>query len=276
MRARASRVARAFAAASAGTDCADAPSWSISRCARSIAAACSVPAAGTWLRRSRAFGGAAADDGPAPAPVPAPERGGLAEPPFVIVIDRRPSSSCRRSRSNKKPSPSGEGPVGLRWFVALLAPVPPRSSVLPPGAGNEAKEALNAEQERANKGEQGYLERTVLERHLHAPAIARHDDGDGAAIQTVRGAHGPRSLRCDRSMCNHAGGTVDTEPGIRTTAGGPTVVQLHEQLDCSYRQRCPESRSIGGLAMAMGSSRTGRQTAVSLSTASTSAILRRR
>src|SRR3970040_1409464 len=95
--------------------------------------------------RWRAFGGAAADDAPAPAPVPAPERGGLAEPPFVIVIDRRPSSSCRRSRSNKKPSPSGEGPVGLRWFVALLAPVPPRSSVLPPGAGHEAKEALNAE-----------------------------------------------------------------------------------------------------------------------------------
>ena len=38
--------------------------------------------------------------------------------------------------ANKKPSPPGEGPFGLRWCVRL-APVPPRSSVLPPGAGNE-------------------------------------------------------------------------------------------------------------------------------------------
>ena len=111
-----------------------------------------------------------------------------------------------------RPSPPGEGPVGLRWSVALLAPVPPRSSVLPPGAGNEAYKALNPDQERANKGEKGYLERVILDGHIDAPSIRRHDDGQRAAVQTIRGSHGPRSLRADPPMRNHPEGLPFASP----------------------------------------------------------------
>ena len=172
-----------------------------------------VPAAGMWLRRTRPSGlvPVAAAAGAVAASVAA-AFGPLADPPFVIVIVRRLRDPGPRRRlllpSNdpgemRRPSPPGEGPVGLRWSRALRAPVPPRSSVLPPGAGNEAKKALKADQERANKGEKGYLERIVLDRHLHAAAVARHDDGDTAAVQPVRGTHGSRSLRGHRSARNH-------------------------------------------------------------------------
>jgi len=113
------------------------------------------------------------------------------------------TSTAGPSRRNNKTLAPGEGPSGLRWSGASLAPVPPRSSVLPPGAGNEAKEALNAGLERANKGEKGYLERIVLDRNVDAPAVRRHDDGQGATFGTVRAPHGPRSLRVDPPMRNH-------------------------------------------------------------------------
>lgn len=112
----------------------------------------------------------------------------------------RPPGTSRRN--NKTPA-SGEGPFGLRWSRAPLALVPPRSSVLSPGAGNEDPEALNADQERANKGEEGYLEHVILDRHVDAPSVHRHHDGQRAAIRSIRAAHGPRSLRCDPPMRNH-------------------------------------------------------------------------
>jgi hypothetical protein len=34
----------------------------------------------------------------------------------------------------------------------------------------------------------------LIERHVHAAAIARHGDGDGAAILTVEQAHGAGQL----------------------------------------------------------------------------------
>jgi hypothetical protein len=71
--------------------------------------------------------------------------------------------------------------------AALVASVPPRSSVLPPGAGNEeAKEALKAGKERANKVEGGYaLGLEVAQGHVHAPSVGRHDDGDAAPTATL-------------------------------------------------------------------------------------------
>src|SRR5207344_2134369 len=78
------------------------------------------------------------------------------------------------------------GPIGLRWSVRL-APVPPCSSVLPPGAGNEeADKAVKTDEERAKKGE----ERTVREAwsvqgHLHAASIRPDGDGDVAAIVPI-------------------------------------------------------------------------------------------
>jgi hypothetical protein len=87
-------------------------------------------------------------------------------------------------RTNKRPSPPGEGPFGLRWLVAL-ATVPPRSSVLPPGAGNELKEPIKAEK-RAKQREEGYVgEPGRLDRHMDAAAIRRGDDGDRSAVLAI-------------------------------------------------------------------------------------------
>jgi hypothetical protein len=68
-----------------------------------------------------------------------------------------------------------------------LAPVPPRSSVLPPGAGNEeAEKAVKTGKERAKKTEQRYVVETgAVHRNLDVPAVARHDDGDSAAVLAV-------------------------------------------------------------------------------------------
>ena len=71
-----------------------------------------------------------------------------------------------------------------------LAPVPPRSSVLPPGAGNEeAKKAVKTGKERAKKTEQRYVVETrAVHRNLDMPAIARHDDGDMATVLAIEQA----------------------------------------------------------------------------------------
>ena len=70
---------------------------------------------------------------------------------------------------------------------ASVATVPPRSSVLPPGAGNEeAKKALKAGKERAKKIEGGYvLMSEVAQGHGDAATVCRHDDGDAAAAATL-------------------------------------------------------------------------------------------
>jgi hypothetical protein len=98
-------------------------------------------------------------------------------------------------RTNKRPSPPGEGPFGLRWLVAL-ATVPPRSSVLPPGAGNEEhKKALKADKERAKKIEGGYvLVSEIAQGHGDAAPIGRHDDGDAAAAVTLEEVQATRLL----------------------------------------------------------------------------------
>jgi hypothetical protein len=76
-----------------------------------------------------------------------------------------------------------------------LAPVPPRSSVLPPGAGNEeAEKAVKTGKERAKKTEERYVFETgAVQGNLDAPTVTRHRDGDVAAIpaieQTQRGLH---------------------------------------------------------------------------------------
>jgi hypothetical protein len=63
---------------------------------------------------------------------------------------------------------------------ASVATVPPRSSVLPPGAGNEeAKKAVKPGKKGAKKVEGGYAARVkVAEGHGQAAAVCRHDDGD--------------------------------------------------------------------------------------------------
>ena len=70
---------------------------------------------------------------------------------------------------------------------ASAALVPPCTSVLPPGAGNEElKKALKAGKERAKKIEGGYvLGCEVAQGHGDAAAVGRHDDGDAAAAATL-------------------------------------------------------------------------------------------
>jgi hypothetical protein len=70
---------------------------------------------------------------------------------------------------------------------SLLAPVPPRTSVLPPGAGNEeAKKALKPDNEGAKKTEDRNVRQTrVVQRHLDTPTIRANRDGDMASIATI-------------------------------------------------------------------------------------------
>jgi hypothetical protein len=70
--------------------------------------------------------------------------------------------------------------------VALLAPVPPRTSVLPPGAGNKPKKAIELEEERAKNAEYGYVdEARIADGDLDAAAVSRQRDDDVAAIPTL-------------------------------------------------------------------------------------------
>jgi hypothetical protein len=71
-------------------------------------------------------------------------------------------------------------------MVRRLAPVPPSSSVLPPGAGNKAEKAVQPKEERAkNSGERYVVEDGVVHGHLDAAAVASHGDGDSASVLTV-------------------------------------------------------------------------------------------
>jgi hypothetical protein len=93
------------------------------------------------------------------------------------------------------------GPVtSVSRSLAAIAPSCPVASP----AGNEEDELLKPEQDRAKKGEDGYLGRP--DRQLHAAAVGRHDDGDGAAIRQISRCHGSRSLR---------GQTLNAQPDHR-------------------------------------------------------------
>jgi len=74
--------------------------------------------------------------------------------------------------------------------ASALALRPPRSSVLLPGPGNKAEKADKTERKGAKKAEERYVvgETQIFERHLHAAAVRRDDDGDVAAIPTVEEA----------------------------------------------------------------------------------------
>ena len=86
-----------------------------------------------------------------------PGLGGLAGSLFVIVIGRVPLR-CRSIGQTKDPRLPARVPSVFGGSGAL-ALVPPRSSVLPPGAGNEAKKAIKP-RKRAKKREEGYVDET--------------------------------------------------------------------------------------------------------------------
>jgi len=107
----------------------------------------------------------------------------------------------------KPPPVSRRGPVGSVRSLRLA--LRPRSSRLPPGATNKAQEPKKGEE----NGPQGYgsgvgLELELVERHVHVAAIARHDDGDGAAILAVEQAHGARWLLRGSALVRRVDGSV--------------------------------------------------------------------
>ena len=78
------------------------------------------------------------------------------------------------SSHNKRPSPPGEGPVGLS--VLSLAATAPPAVRLPPGAANKGEDLqANGPEYR----DRGYLEDPGRDGEGHAAAIGRHDDGNG-------------------------------------------------------------------------------------------------
>ncbi len=102
---------------------------------------------------------------------------------------------------------------------ASVALVPPRSSVLPPGAGNEeAKKAVKPGKERAKRVEKGYVAGLqVAHGDAHAAAIRRDDDGNLLAISEEAQAtdsHWPagggfaQSRRRDRDRATTRTGTI--------------------------------------------------------------------
>jgi hypothetical protein len=99
---------------------------------------------------------------------------------------------------------------------ASVALVPPRSSVLPPGAGNEeAKKALKAGKKRAKKIEERYvLGLEVAHGHGDAAPIGRHDDGDAAAAVTLEEVQATRLLytRWGRGSRSVAPVSVQAQP----------------------------------------------------------------
>ena len=116
-----------------------------------------------------------------------------------------------------------------------LAPVPPRSSVLPPGAGNEkAEKAVKTDQERAKKGEERAVGETrAVQGHLDAPTVRRHDDGDLAAIPAI-----------EQTQCGLP--ALPGRPGRFAQSTGGTVIVKPPGLHESARSRDPENDETAG------------------------------
>src|SRR5207237_9955484 len=97
------------------------------------------------------------------------------------------------SSRKQKTLASRRGSLWVFGGSALLALDPPCPSVLPPAVADEKPdEALNDDENRAEKGERGRL--VGVARHVHAATLGRHDDRQRAAIQALKRSHGPRSL----------------------------------------------------------------------------------
>jgi hypothetical protein len=107
-----------------------------------------------------------------------------------LVVESIGASPCGSSVTTKSPRHPARVPLVFGGSLRL-APVPPRSSVLPPGAGNEeAEKPVDTGKKRAKKTEERYVLQTgVVHRDLDATTIGRQGDGDMAAIPAVEQTH---------------------------------------------------------------------------------------
>jgi hypothetical protein len=133
-----------------------------------------------------------------------------------------------------------------------LAPAPPWSSVLPPGAGNEEpKKALKPDDEGPKKGEERTVRQAgVVQWQLHATTVRRDDDGDVASIaaieQTQRGL--PNEPGRPGRFAQSTGRSVNVQPpGPHRTIGTERCSKLQ-----ATDQTSGDRRSPGGLAATPG------------------------
>ena len=128
---------------------------------------------------------------------------------------------------------SRRGSLGFQWSSRWSALVP--RPTVPPGAGNEAKKAGKTEPKRVEKGAEGYVE-TVVDGHLDASTVRRHDDGDSPAIPTIQiEQHGLRVARSDGPSGPRCSGSL---AGIVDASTAP-----HGPVPCRDRCRNGSSRA---------------------------------
>ena len=121
---------------------------------------------------------------------------------------------------------------------SLLASVPPRSSVLPPGAGNEeAKKALKADDEGAKKTEDRTVRQTcVVQGHLDTPTIRTNRDGDVASIATIEQTQDWSPAHAQPIRAVRAVYEADGDPAtIRTAPNNPGGRRI---VIRSWSERC--------------------------------------
>jgi hypothetical protein len=146
--------------------------------------------------------------------------------------------------TNKNPRHPARVPSVVGGSFAL-APVPPRSSVLPPGAGNEeSKKALKADDEGVEKTEKRTVRQTsVVQGHLDTPTIRPNGDGDVASIATVEQTQGwspnvTRPTRVVRAVYEAA----DDRATIRTTPNSGPAVDPTTATDRTVEREAPDTK----------------------------------
>ena len=93
----------------------------------------------------------------------------------------------------------------------------PRASVLPPGVGDKADKP---EEEFDDPIDHGYADDATGNGQGHAPAIARHDDGDVASVLSGGVAH---SVTAPGAFAHH--GLADRGPGSIADEHGPATTR---------------------------------------------------
>ena len=107
-------------------------------------------------------------------------------PLHLVVVWFRVRGCLGRASGHQKTPASRRG---SRWF-SVVPVLPPRSSVLLPGAGNQAKKAVQPKKKRAKNRKQYDVDDAGLgQRHIDPATIAGDDDGDVATVLPVDQAH---------------------------------------------------------------------------------------
>ena len=161
---------------------------------------------------------------------------------------RIPSGQCHRSSpdpccAQQKTLATRRGSLRSS-VVRRLAPVPPRSSVLPPGAGNKAEKAVQPKKERAkNPKERCVFETGSVQGHLHATTITPDGNGNAAMVPTIEQTQcglrvtpdKPTRRGCVRAVYGHAHDRATRHTAPIATGNGN---QKRRPPETGGRRRC--------------------------------------